>query len=240
MPRSSPRPVGLALLAAAALGGLLAACAPDRAVTGSLYPRDYRERHPIMLADAPRTLDVFVTTAHGLDGRQYADVRAFAAEFHRSGQGGIMAQVPAGTRHDGAVQRTLDALRGALQAGGVPAVAVSTYVPAEPLAASPIRLTFRRMQAKVASKCGLWPQDLGSSDPRFNAQNAPYWNLGCALQTNVAAQIADPVDLVRGRAEGRPDTLRRTKPIENLREGKDPSTQYRQDERGKISQTLGN
>jgi pilus assembly protein CpaD len=106
--------------------------------------------------------------------------------------------------------------------------------------ASPIRLSFRRLQAKVAGKCGLWPQDLGVSDYGFNVRNEPYWNLGCSTQSNFAAQIVDPVDLVRGRAEGRIDTLRRGKDIDNLRQGKDPSTQWRQDDKGKISTTVGN
>jgi pilus assembly protein CpaD len=242
MSRSSPRRIGLALAAAAALGGLVGACSPDRIVTGSVYPRDFRERHPIVLADAPRSLDVFVTGAHGLDGRQYQDVRTFADEFRRSGQHGIAVQVPTGTRNDAGVQHTFAAIRAALADGGVPSayVAVSRYAPAEPAVASPIRLTFARLQAKVASKCGLWPQDLGSSDVRFSANNEPYWNLGCALQTNVAAQVADPVDLVRGRAEGRGDTIRRTKGIQDLRQGKDPSTDYRQDTKGRISSAFGN
>lgn len=241
MLRSSPRRMGPALAAAAAVGGLLAACSPDRIVTGSVYPRDFRERHPIVLTDAPRSLDVFATGGHGLDARQYHDVRAFADEFRRSGQTGVAIQVPSGTRNDAGVQQTLGAVRVALAAGGVPGAytTLSTYTPAEPAVASPIRLTFAKLQAKVASKCGLWPQDLGSSDVRFNANNEPYWNLGCALQTNAAAQVADPIDLARGRSEGRIDTIRRTKAIQDLREGKDPSTDYRQDGKGRISSALG-
>ena len=242
MSRSSPRRIGPALAAAAALGAVVGGCAPDRIVTGSVYPRDFRERHPIVLADAPRSLDVFVTGAHGLDARHYRDVRAFADEARRTGQSGIAIQVPTGTRNDAAVHHTFAATRAALAAGGVPAgaLSVSTYVPAEPAVASPIRLTFARLQAKVASKCGLWPQDLGSSDVRFNANNEPYWNLGCALQTNVAAQVAEPVDLVRGRADSRIDTIRRTKAIQDLRQGKDPSTAYRQDGNRGISSVVGN
>ena len=119
-------------------------------------------------------------------------------------------------------------------------LAVSSYEPLDPALASPVRLTFHRLQAKVASKCGQWPQDLGGSDIEFNAANEPYWNLGCATQANLAAQVADPLDLVRGRPEGGSDAIRRTKNIENLRQGKDPSTVYRQDDRGKITQGVGN
>jgi pilus assembly protein CpaD len=54
----------------------------------------------------------------------------------------------------------------------------------------------------------------------------------------MAAQVADPVDLVRGRTESAPDTIQRTKKIEAIRQGQDP-TQYRQ-EGTKINQAVGN
>jgi pilus assembly protein CpaD len=85
----------------------------------------------------------------------------------------------------------------------------------------------------VASQCGTWPQDLGVGDPAFNGRNEVYWNFGCASQSNFAAQVADPVDLVRARPEGRIDTIRRTNDIGKIRDGKDPSIQWRQD--GKTS-----
>jgi pilus assembly protein CpaD len=234
--RRSPRPLAILLT-----GLPLAACGADRAVTGSTYPNDYRQRHPIVLAEGVRTLDVFANAAHGLDPRQREDVVAFAVEHRRYGQAPMSAQIPVGSGAEIGAHRTLEAIREALAAGGMPGghLAVSTYLVADPRASSAIRLSFPRLKAKVASKCGLWPQDLGVSDFRSDLNNEPYWNQGCALQTNVAAQVADPVDLVRGRQEGRIDTLRRAKDIENIRQGKDPSTQYRSDEKAKINQQVG-
>ncbi|HEY8565120.1 MAG TPA: CpaD family pilus assembly protein [Beijerinckiaceae bacterium] len=233
----SAAPRAAARLAAVGLAAGLSACAADRAVTGSTYPHDVPQRHPIVLAESARTLDVFVTSAGGLDPRQRDDVRAFAEEYRRYGQGALVAQAPAGTRHALSLHMTLDGIRAALAAGGVPSahLSVASYVPADPMAAAPVRLSFQRLKAKVESKCGLWPQDLGVSDAGFNNRNETYWNFGCAMQTNVAAQVADPVDLVRGRQEGRIDTVRRSRDFESIRQGKDPSTTYRQDEKGKIS-----
>lgn len=232
-----PLPACRLALAAAAVAGSLAACAPDRAVTGSVYPREVAERHPIVLARAPRTLDVFTVGIRGLDARQRGDVHAFAAEYRQAGNGPMLVQVPTGEPGTAAALR---GVRAALAEAGVTGrLAVSMYHPLDPTVVSPIRLTFHRMQAKVASQCGLWPQDLGGSDIAFNAANEPYWNFGCATQANLAAQVADPIDLVRGRPEGRIDTIRRAKSIESLRLGKDPSTQYRQDDKGRITQ-VGN
>jgi pilus assembly protein CpaD len=237
MPHPS-RSTGRRVAALALLALPLAACVSDRSVTGSVYPRDYRERHPVVLGDAPRSLDIFIA-GEGLDGRQRDDVRAFAQEYRRTGRGPMSAQLPAGAP---AASAALAAIRHALAEGGLPGapLSVSTYQPSDPALAAPIRLSFPALKAGVAGQCGLWPQDLGLTDIGFNMRNQPYWNHGCATQSNVAAQVADPVDLVRGRAEGRADAIRRGRNIENIRQGKDPSTDYRQDGRNQINRQLSN
>lgn len=227
-------PLLLALMA-----GALGACAPDRVVTGSTYPHDVRNRHPIVLGDAPRTLDVFLANGGRIGQRQREDVRAFAAEYRQTGRGSLVAHLPVS---EASAHWALEGIRQAMAEGGLPegALVVSRYQPSDPSLAAPIRLSFSRLQAKVAGRCGLWPQDLGGSDVKFNASNDSYWNLGCATQSNLAAQVADPIDLVRARRETPGDTQRRTKDIQDLREGKDPSTVYRQDGQGRITQGLGN
>jgi pilus assembly protein CpaD len=113
---------------------------------------------------------------------------------------------------------------------GVPASAlsVSKYPALDPELAAPIRLTFASLQAKVPHACGQWPDDLGVTHTSNWRSNEPSWNLGCATQATLAAQIADPIDLVRGRPEGKLDTTKRMKAIDKFRDGKDPSTDYRQ------------
>jgi pilus assembly protein CpaD len=225
--------------ALAALALSLGACAPDRIVTGSTYPMDYRDRHPIVIANAPETLDLFVAGG-GLDGRQQEELYAFAQEYRQHGQGFVTASVPAGARAGAAGKRALASVHAVLARAGVPGgqVIVTSHSVVEPALATPVRLSFQRLQAKVGSRCGLWPQDLGVSDVRANVNNQPYWNLGCAMQSNVAAQVDDPLDLVRARPEGRGDTVRRTAAIEKLRKGQDPSTQY-SIPKDRINQTIG-
>ena len=46
----------------------------------------------------------------------------------------------------------------------------------------------------------------------------------------IAAQVADPLDLIRGRPEGPMDVGRRIKDIEAIRKGEDPSTKYAKDD----------
>jgi pilus assembly protein CpaD len=225
-----------ALLVLAAMAPGLGGCFTDREVTGSVYPHDVRERHPIVLTNAPRTLDIFVQGTAGIDYRQNVDLRAYMAEYNRFGTGPVVAQVPIGAEQGGATRAALATIRGS--AGG--RLTVAGYRPADPSVASPIRLSFTRLQAKVSDRCGLWPKDMGVSDAGSNLRNEPYWNFGCAMQSNVASQVADPVDLVRGRPETPPDTIRRIGNIGKIREGNDPSTNYRQDTLNKINTSVGN
>lgn len=244
MPLSSFRPAATAALLATA-AGLLGACHADRvATTGSLYPTDSRIRHPIVLADNMRSLDVFVTGVGHLDPRQASDIEAFLLEYRRYGRGTLVLEMPRGVAPGlgAAVERTGAAIRRLGGEGGVPSrqIVVAGYAVENPALSAPLRLSFQRMEAKVASQCGAWPQDLGTGDPAFSGRNEPYWNFGCATRSNFASQVADPVDLVRGRPEGRIDTVIRTKGIETLRERKDPSIEWKQDGKNTVKSQVSN
>lgn len=223
----------------------LGACHGNRAeTTGSIYPSDVRERHPYVLRDGTRTLDVFPTGAGHLDPRQAADIDGFLLEFRRYGRGVLALDIPRGGAPGTAasVERTAAAIRRIAADNGVApgAVAIAVYPIANPGLAAPLRLSFRAMQAGVADRCGVWPQDLGVADATFNLRNEPYWNLGCSLRANVAAQAADPIDLVRGRQDGRIDTVRRMQVIDKLRTGNDPSTTWKQDGTASVKSGVGN
>lgn len=233
-PRSLPRfdckPAGLRILTAALLALSMSACARKVETTGTISaPYDYRERHPVVLRDAPQSLDVFVGRA-GLDPRQSTDVADFAAKYRARGRGALIVQVPSGDRRDGAAQRTLASVRSILSRNGISgaAIAVSKYQASDPGLAAPLRLTFASLQAQVPHACGQWPDDLGATHTSNWRSNEPSWNLGCASQATLAAQIADPIDLVRARPEGVVDTTKRSKAIEKFRNGTDPSTLYTQ------------
>lgn len=231
-PLSSGRPLAALLLIA--LLPALGACQTGGDVTGSIYPQDHRDRHPIVLKDGARVLDVFVGGPSGLVTREREDVANFLAEYRRFGNGALVVQVPVGAGTNPSTQRALGTIRTAAQGRA----AIREYEPGDPTVASPIRLSFRRLEAKVTSKCGLWPQDLGVSDSSFSWRNDQYWNFGCAFQANLASQVADPVDLVRGRAETPPDTGRRMYNFGQIRQGQDPSTQYKQQD-SSVKQGVG-
>src|ERR1700712_5269039 len=100
------------LLAACALATLAAACKSDPATPGDITVSDYRARHPIVLADGTRSLDVFPTGIGHLDPRQTADIDAFMLEYRRFGRGVLLMEVPQGVppAQAAAVERTAAAL----------------------------------------------------------------------------------------------------------------------------------
>ena len=220
----------------AVLAGLLAAagCASpvDRAVATAPVTEDYHLRHPVVLANAPQRLDIFFVGAAGrLDHVQAQQLQAFAADYLSGGQSSIRVAIPEGAVDAGAVERTLAAVRRELLRLGIKGgVSVSAYPVRDPNIASPLHLSFLTLQARPTTQCGQWPDDLGSGAALNTWSNRSYYNLGCASQQTLAAQIADPRDLVKPHALDPTDVQLRTRAIgllrgdENARLGVDPST----------------
>ena len=222
--------VGLALAA----GG----CQHDNVVTQSL-PTDYRNRHPILIAERPHSIDLLVGTGRGgLTAVQRAQVAAFGSNWRREGNGVLQVRVPSGTRNETAARATVREITSVLNSVGVPpkAIGVRPYQPERPFDVAPIRLSFPIMRAEVVN-CGLWPEDLGpTADPKYSA-NEPYANLGCATQRNLAAMVAEPADLLQPRAETPPSAARRQTVMDKYRQGTDTATTVTQTG-GKVS-TVG-
>lgn len=224
----------MAALALLALS--FAACSRvDRTVATSAIPTDYRERHPILLANGVHSLDVFLVGEGGqFDYRQKQDIIAFSAEFLAQGQGRIRVMVPRGQVDEHAAEATLTAVRRGLAGAGVKGdIEVGSYRVENARLAAVLRLSFVELQARAAHRCGDWPEDLGSGSTLDGAENRPYYNLGCASQQTFAAQVADPRDLVRPRAEEPGDVQMRTRAIGSLRgssglQGRDPGTTWTQ------------
>lgn len=217
------RVAGLAL----ALAAPLQACGPDRVVTGTVPNYDYRVTHPIVLANAPRSLDVF-SVAGRLDAQEQAKVTEFAKAYSQRGQGQITVLVPTGGASATGARDALGDVRKALAAGGAKGyISVGSYAVTDPSLASPIRLSFSELQARLKKPCGEWPTDLASGSTIEGWNNNPYWNFGCSHQNMLAAQVADPRDLAAPRAESPVDVNMRMRAIQNVRKGQDPGTEWK-------------
>jgi pilus assembly protein CpaD len=224
--------VGLAL----ALG----ACThTDEAVTASI-PDDYKQRHPIAIEEANRSIVVFVGHARGgLTASQRADVMGLASTWLQEGTGAIHVDLPTDTPNARAAADSLREIQAMLAAAGVPprGVIVRRYHPEDQRFLPPIRLTYSRIAA-VAGPCGLWPEDLGPSIKNKSwFENKSYYNFGCASQRNLAAMVDNPSDLEQPRPETPAYTMRRNVAFEKYRKGTSTTTSYPEADRAKISDT---
>ncbi len=211
---SAGRSLRIAAVAVIAAAG--AGCLPRNDFTGGI-PQDYRQRHAIGLMQANHTLEVFVGNNGGrLDQRQTEDVRGFARDYMQNGQGPLVAYLPAGG-HAGATGQGLENIRRALAGGGASGRLQIAHYPAEG-GAAPIKLVFSKLKADTTTTCGYQDEDIVPVRPPSLHSNSQSYNFGCAYQKNLAAQIADPRDLLRPRQEGPIDVDKRLAGIERIRE----------------------
>ena|SRR5947209_4852329 len=229
------------LCAIAGLSVALGACnfTGAEVVTASV-PDDYRQRHPIAIQEADRSIVIFVGHARGgLSDSQRADVLGLAQVWVREGTGAIVAEVPVDTPNARAAASAFSEIRALLAQGGVPprGIALRNYRPENPRTLPTIRLSYPKIVA-VAGPCGVWPEDLGPSIlNNHHSENKQYYNFGCASQRNLAAMIDNPADLEQPRSETAAYTARRTAAFEKYRKGDPTSTTYPEAEKAKLSDT---
>jgi len=226
-------------LAFASIAATLVGCktTADSEATNSV-PHDYRLRHPIAVREADQTMTVFIGGRRGgLTPTQRAEVGALAASWRREATGGFVVEMPLGAANERSAASVSREIRAILVANGVPghSIEIRPYRTQDPVRMGTIRVNFPRMVAQTGP-CGLWPEDLG---PTMNnsayVNNRPHWNHGCSVQRNLAAQVADPQDLVQPRAEAPALTSRRTTVLDKYRKGDSTATQYPDANKGKIS-----
>jgi pilus assembly protein CpaD len=222
------------------LAVVLGACTHTDEVLTANVPDDYRQRHPIAIQEADRSVVIFVGHARGgLSASQRADVMGLAQTWLREGTGAIVADVPVDTPNARAAADSFREIQALLAAAGVPprGIVVRHYHPQDPRQMATIRLNYPKISA-VAGPCGLWPEDLGPSiRNKSYFENKPYYNFGCAYQRNMAAMVDNPSDLVQPRPETPAYTARRTVAFEKYRKGTSTTTTYPEAEKAKLSDT---
>ena len=208
-------------------------------VTASV-PDDYRQRHPIAIEEANRSIVVFVGQGRGgLSAAQRADVIGLAQTWLSEGTGAISVDVPVNTPNARTAADAFREVQATLAAAGVPprGIVVRNYTPPDPRTMATIRLSYPKISA-VVGPCGLWPEDIGPSiKNKSYIENRQYHNFGCANQRNLAAMIDNPSDLVQPRPETPAYTARRTASFEKYRKGSPTAIAYPENDKAKLSDT---
>jgi pilus assembly protein CpaD len=193
---------------------------------------DASQRHPILVSQKPATLSLRVPSgAPGLSDSQAAQASDFLARYRSkdSGNSKLVIAVPSGSPNESAAMRAAADLRGIIRDYGFSESTVSMMPYSggrDP--GAPIRLAYLRYVAE-GPECGHWPTNL-AHDPL----NLPYPNFGCAQQRNLAAQVANPADLLGPRTAAPADAERRAVVFDKYRQGKVTSSDKGTEERVQV------
>ena len=206
-----------ALIVTAVLGGC--AGSPDGMSTSAIKD-DYRQRHPIVLTEKEHDIDIPVATSdRQLTVGMRDTARGFVQDYRAHSTGTVEILSPRGSMNSQAASSLRQQIRREFVANGIRSnrIVESYYAAGDIGDAAPIRLRFTATTA-ATNTCGQWPDDL--ADNAIDNQN--YYNFGCATQHNLAAQVANPTDLIAPRAVSPIDTDQRSKIIDNYRNGSVP------------------
>lgn len=202
----------VALLALALLAGCSTA-SRDSVVVGAI-PDDYRTNHPIIIGEKERKIDLPVGMAdRRMTAMQRTALEGFLAQYDHDAQPTVTIIVPSGSANEIAASNISHDMMAVLRRNGVPAhrIATAAYRAEAAETNAPIRVTFNAMQA-YTQPCGRWPKDIGDT-----TDNKHYANFGCSYQNNLAAQMANPADLLGPRRQSEIDAENRGVAIGNYK-----------------------
>lgn len=158
-------------------------------------------------------LDRIALAVHdnGLSGAQNAALADMVNRFDIEGAPVLRIEAPSGG--DPVAGEFAYRIRGALEAVGAPGHRIQIVAYAAPDPRAPVLVGFDTVRAHVP-RCGANWASLTRT-----ANNESSANFGCAVNANLAAQIADPRDIIRPRDMTPSDSARRSVVFDNYRKG---------------------
>ena len=209
-----------AAVAAVLLAGSCAAPVND----GNAPMSDPALNHPIAVEPHFTTLKLsFSAPQAGLLPDDAARLDAFVADYLSRGSGSISISAPAGAD----AQTALGYFGTRLFNMGVPRsrILVGTHDGGDPR----VEVGFIAYSART-DDCGDWSENLGDT-----AANLPAKNFGCAVQKNIAAQLADPRDLIEMRPADSADATRRAAVVDKYEKGQPTAAVKTSEQSGAVS-----
>lgn len=213
-----------ASIAAVLLAGSCAAPIND----GEGLMSDGAVNHPIAVAPHYNALKLpFSAPEAGLMPDDAERLSQFVADYLEHGNGALSVSAPAGADASAA----LGYFGERLTAMGVPRarILVGTHDATD----GRVEIGYIGYTAHT-DPCGDWSKNLGDTSANRTAAD-----FGCAVQQNIAAQIADPRDLVEPRTADSADATRRSGVLDNYEKGKVTSAEKTSDQTAKVSDVGG-
>ena len=223
-------PLWLAGLGLLALGACATDAGHDQKAAADPPPITPSERYPIQVDPSPTELKLGVHDA-GISPNQADALRDFAGRWLQTDRAPITIKAPEHGPAQAAVYRTATAAREFLISQGVDpgAVRIVGYEAGDDHA--PVVVGFVRYQARVP-QCGRSWDNLATD---YKADG--YAEFGCTVTANIAAQTAEPADLLHPRDIDAPDAQRRQNVLEKYRQGASTSTVKDSQANGAVSST---
>jgi len=203
----------LPLLAVGAVA-LLSGCANRDSITVGSVPDDYRTNHPIVISEKDEHIDLPVGASdRGMTKSQRETLSGFLDGYDRSAAPVLTIAAPSGSANQSAARAVAHDFKRLAVASGVRAnrIAMISYEASSAELSAPVRVAFVSMRAQT-DKCGRWPADMLET-----SENKHYADFGCSYQNNLAAQIANPADLIGPRKQTSIDAERRGQVIDDYR-----------------------
>jgi pilus assembly protein CpaD len=199
------------LAAALTLGGLaVSGCMGGPASLGGEPPLTPLSRYSLQVEPG---LDRIALAVHenGLSANQQSALSDMVSRFAVEGAPTLVVEAPAGG--DPVANQAAWDIKAALVAAGAPdhRVRLVSYTGPDPRA--PVLVGFETVRA-VVPQCGTAWGNLGRTGDNQSASN-----FGCAVNANLAAQIANPRDIIAPRAMTPSDVARRSVVFDDYRKG---------------------
>ena len=201
-------------LLAVAVTALLAGCAQRDSITVGAIPDDYRTNHPIVIAEKNQKIDLPVGAGdRGMTGSQRDTLLGFLDGYDKSAAPTLTIQIPSGSANEVAASAAGRDFARLAVASGVKRnrIVVVSYQAGSSETSAPVRVSYIAVRAQT-DKCGRWPDDLAET-----SENKHYADFGCSYQNNLAAQMANPADLLGPRKQTTIDAENRGKVIDVYR-----------------------
>lgn len=188
--------------------------------------------HPITVERETTSLNIDVARGQiAMSPSDRAQIEAFAQRYRAKGHGMLTIATPSGAPNSGAAASIVSDIRTTLIEAGIPKEAIN-YTPYQAPSAqvnAPVLVSYAQYVAK-AQPCGDW----SDSYSHMPSNTAPA-NFGCATQSNLAAMVADPADLLGQRPMDTADADRRSTVLEKYRKGEMTATKREDQDSGAVS-----
>ncbi|TNE58037.1 MAG: hypothetical protein EP340_06680 [Alphaproteobacteria bacterium] len=188
------------------------------------------ERFPIQVMSSNEEMSLMVpSNAVALSQEDRARVAMFAASYRRGGHGELWLASPKGSGNEAASDSALAAISKVFVEQGLSPAAINMTTYQSSADNAPITIRYKVYDAHAPS-CRRWNQNLATTP-----LNGASPNFGCSAQSNLAAMLDDPHDLVAPRDMTAADADRRNTVVDKYRSGEPTATTRTTDESGTIT-----